>query len=78
MSRLRVVLMCNGDTEHDFKIEMELPKIGELITHGGNHYEVRFIQYVISKFRKSHSLDYILVTAIKEDYDYKRVSTGAR
>jgi hypothetical protein len=78
MSRLRILLMCNGDTEHDFKMEMELPKIGELITHGGNHYEVRFIQYVISKFRKSHSLDYILITATRETYESKRVDSGPK
>lgn len=66
MSKLRVVLMDKGRQDADFRIEMELPKIDEIISFGDNHYEVRFIQHVISEFLGSHSLDYILVTGIKK------------
>lgn len=57
-----MVLMKGGHTEYDFETEIAKPRIGELISIGGNHYEVRFIQYL---FDDEKQFKHILVTAIK-------------
>jgi len=75
MTKVRMVLMIQGSTIYDFETEIVKPRIGELISIGGTHYEVRFIQYI---FNDENQFKHLLVTAIKEDYDYKRASTGAR
>jgi hypothetical protein len=54
--------MKRGHTEYDFETEIVKPRIGELISIGGNHYEVRFIQYV---FNDDNQFKHLLVTAIK-------------
>ena len=64
MSKLRVVLMHNGHTRHDFRVKMDKPSLGELISCDGYHYKVEFIQHVIDYY--SGKLEYILVTAIRE------------
>lgn len=58
-----MVIMRQGFTEYDFETEIVKPRIGELISIGGNHYEVRFIQYV---FSDENQFEYLLVTATKE------------
>ena len=65
MAKLRVLLFRNGHTEHDFKTEADKPLLGEIISYKEEHYEVRFIQHVMSTFRTTTKLDYILVTAIR-------------
>jgi hypothetical protein len=63
MVKVRMVIMRQGFTEHDFETEIVKPRIGELISIGGNHYEIRFIQYV---FSDENQFEYLLVTATKE------------
>ena len=75
MTKVRLVIMTGITTDYDFETDIVKPRIGELISIGGNHYEVRFIQYI---FNDENQFKHLLVTAIKEDYDYKRASTGAR
>ena len=75
MTKVRLVIMTGVTTNYDFETEIVKPRIGELISIGGNHYEVQFIQYL---FDDENQFKHLLVTAIKEDYDYKRASTGAR
>ena len=58
-----MIIMKKGHTEYDFETEIIKPRIGELISIGGDHYEVRFIQYV---FSDENQFEYLLVTAIKE------------
>jgi hypothetical protein len=62
MIKTRIVIMKRGHTEYDFETEIVKPRIGELISIGGNHYEVRFIQYV---FNDDNQFKHLLVTAIK-------------
>lgn len=61
MIKTRMVIMKGGHTEYDFETEIGKPRIGELISIGGNHYEVRFIQYL---FDDEKQFKHILVTAI--------------
>jgi hypothetical protein len=63
MIKTRMIIMKKGHTEYDFETEIIKPRIGELISIGGDHYEVRFIQYV---FSDENQFEYLLVTAIKE------------
>jgi len=63
MIKVRMVIMKEGYTEYDFETEIIKPRIGELISIKGNHYEVRFIQYIFSDENK---FEHLLVTAIKE------------
>jgi hypothetical protein len=63
MVKVKIIAMKGGHTEHDFETEIIKPRIGELISIGGNHYEVRFIQYI---FSDENQFEYLLVTAIKE------------
>jgi hypothetical protein len=62
MAKVRLVLMFEGRVDNDFMTEIIKPRIGELISIGGNHYEVKFIQYV---FDDEKQFKHILVTAIK-------------
>jgi hypothetical protein len=62
MVKTRMVIMKGGRTEYDFETEIIKPRIGELISIGDNHYEVRFIQYV---FNDDNQFKHLLVTAIK-------------
>lgn len=62
MVKSRMVIMKGGHTEYDFETEIVKPRIGELISIEGNHYEVKFIQYV---FDDEKQFKHILVTAIK-------------
>lgn len=57
-----MVIMHQGRTDHDFETEIEKPRIGELISIGGGHYEVKFIQYV---FDDERQFEHLLVTAIR-------------
>jgi len=70
MSKVRLILMDQGRDDWDFICEMELPRIDEIISHRGNHYEVKFIQYMIEdRYSKNgvntKEMDHILVTGIK-------------
>jgi hypothetical protein len=62
MVKTRMVIMKGGHTEYDFETEIVKPRIGELISIGANHYEVRFIQYI---FDEEKQFKHLLVTAIK-------------
>lgn len=62
MVKTRMLLMRQGYTDYDFETEIVKPRIGELITIGGTHYEVRFIQYL---FDDEKQFKHLLVTAIK-------------
>jgi len=62
MVKTRMVIMEGGRTEYDFETEIIKPRIGELISIGDNHYEVKFIQYV---FDDDKQFKHLLVTAIK-------------
>jgi len=62
MVKTRMVIMKGGRTEYDFETEIIKPRIGELISIGDNHYDVKFIQYV---FDDEKQFKHILVTAIK-------------
>jgi hypothetical protein len=62
MVKTRMVIMKGGRTEYDFETEIIKPRIGELISIGGNHYDVKFIQYV---FDDEKQFKHLLVTAIK-------------
>jgi hypothetical protein len=55
--------MKGGFPEHDFETEIVKPRIGELISIRGNHYEVKFIQYI---FSDENQFEHLLVTATKE------------
>lgn len=71
MSRIRLVLMDKGSEDWNFICEMELPRIDETITHRGESYDVKFIQYMIEDIYSpggvnSKELDHILVTGIKK------------
>ena len=75
MVKVRMLLMRQGYTEYDFETDIVKPRIGETISIGGTHYEVQFIQYI---FDDENQFKHLLITAIKETYDSKRASTGAR
>ena len=62
MVKVRMLLMRQGHEDYDFETEIVKPRIGELISIGGNHYEVRFIQYL---FDDEKQFKHILVTAVK-------------
>ena len=62
MVKVRMLLMRQGHEDYDFETEIVKPRIGETISIGGNHYEVRFIQYL---FDDEKQFKHILVTAIK-------------
>jgi len=62
MVKTRMVIMKGGRTEYDFETEIIKPRIGELISIRGNHYEVKFIQYI---FDDDNQFKHLLVTAIK-------------
>ena len=62
MIKVRMIIMRQGHTDYDFETEIVKPRIGELISIGGNHYEVRFIQYI---FNDEKQFEHLLVTAIK-------------
>ena len=62
MVKTRMVIMKGGRTEYDFETEIVKPRIGELISIGDNHYEVKFIQYV---FDEEKQFKHLLITAIK-------------
>ena len=72
MVKVRMVIMRQGHTDYDFETEIVKPRVGEVVTIGGNHYEVRFIQYL---FDDEKQFKHILVTAIKaQRYDRKRIN----
>jgi hypothetical protein len=54
--------MTGITTDYDFETEIVKPRVGELISIGDKHYDVRFIQYV---FDNENQFKHILVTAIK-------------
>ena len=62
MTKVRMVIMTGATTDYDFETEIVKPRIGELISMGGKHYDVRFIQYI---FDDEKQFKHILVTAIK-------------
>ena len=62
MTKVRMLLMRQGYTDYDFETEIIKPRIGELISIGGTHYEVKFIQYL---FDDEKQFKHLLVTAIK-------------
>jgi hypothetical protein len=62
MVKTRMIIMKGGRTEYDFETEIIKPRIGELISIGDNHYEVRFIQYI---FDEEKQFKHLLITAIK-------------
>lgn len=71
MSKSRLILMDQGYCDYDFMVdEMPTPRIDELISHRGDNYEVKFIQYVIEDNfilgrNTDKVLDHILITGIK-------------
>ena len=62
MVKVRMVIMRQGHEDYDFETEIVKPRIGETISIGANHYEVKFIQYV---FDDEKQFKHILVTAVK-------------
>ncbi len=76
MAKLRILLCKNGVTEHDFIMEMDKPLLGEIISHKDEHYDIRFIQYVMNPFLDGAKLDYILVTAIRKIIENKKQQNG--
>lgn len=62
MVKVRILLMRQGYTDYDFETDIVKPRIGELITIEGKHYEVKFIQYL---FDEEKQFKHLLVTAIK-------------
>lgn len=62
MVKVRMVIMRQGHTDYDFETEIVKPRVGEVVTIGGNHYEVKFIQYL---FDDEKQFKHLLVTAIK-------------
>jgi hypothetical protein len=62
MIKTRIIIMGQGHTDYDFETEIVKPRIGELISIGGNHYQVQFIQYI---FDDEKQFKHLLVTAIK-------------
>jgi hypothetical protein len=62
MVKVRILLMRQGYTDYDFETDIVKPRIGELITIEGKHYEVKFIQYL---FDEDKQFKHLLVTAIK-------------
>ena len=62
MVKVRMIIMRQGHEDYDFETEIVKPRIGETISIGANHYEVKFIQYV---FDDEKQFKHILVTAVK-------------
>ena len=62
MVKVRMVIITGITTDYDFETEIVKPRVGELISIGDKHYDVRFIQYV---FDNENQFKHILVTAIK-------------
>ena len=62
MIKVRMLLMKQGRDEYDFETEIVKPRIGETISIGADHYEIRFIQYM---FDDDKQFKHLLVTAIK-------------
>ena len=62
MVKVRMVIMTGITTDYDFETEIVKPKVGELISIGDKHYDVRFIQYI---FDNEKQFKHLLVTAIK-------------
>lgn len=56
-----MLLIRQGRDDYDFETEIVKPRIGELISIGGEHYEVKFIQYM---FDEDKQFKHLLVTAI--------------
>ena len=52
--------MKSGHTEYDFETETIKPRIGEFISIGDDHYEVKFIQYIFNDY---YEFEHLLVTA---------------
>jgi hypothetical protein len=63
--RIRFYLQDKGFPVHEFVSETSKPRIGELITVKGEHYEVVFIQYMFVGV-DVYNFDEILVTGIKK------------
>ena len=62
-AKIRLKLMHQGRTEHDFETTMEKPIVGDIITMSNYlHYTVDFVQYMFDENKK---YKYILVTGIK-------------
>lgn len=62
MIKVRMLLMRQGHEDYDFETDIVKPRVGELITIEGTHYEVKFIQYL---FDEDKQFKHLLVTAIK-------------
>ncbi len=62
MIKVRFRLMKGVNTIHDFETTMVKPKIGELISIGEDHYEVKHIQHI---FDEGKEFQHLLITAIR-------------
>ena len=62
MIKVRMFLVRQGNTDYDFETDIVKPRIGELISIGVNHYEIKFIQYL---FDEEKQFKHLLVTAVK-------------
>ena len=63
MVKVRFRLMKEIHTIHDFETKIIKPKIGELISIGEEHYEVKHIQYIFDEGKK---FQHLLITAIRQ------------
>jgi len=63
MVKVRIIIREGGFPDIGFETEIIKPRIGELISIRGNHYEVKFIQYI---FSDENQFEHLLVTATKE------------
>lgn len=62
MVKVRMLLMRQGRDDYDFETQIIKPRLGEVVTLLGDHYEVKFIQYI---FDDEKQFKHLLVTAIK-------------
>lgn len=63
MIKARILLIRFGNNDYDFETKIVKPKVGEIISIKGNHYDIKFIQYMFDNERK---FKHILVTAVKQ------------
>jgi hypothetical protein len=68
LTSVRLILMHQGRTEHDFELNMEKPIKGEIISMANpdgtqNDYDIEFIQHWFNEYG---TYKYVLVTGIRK------------
>lgn len=68
LTSVRLILMHQGRTEHDFELNMEKPIKGEIISIANpdgtqNDYDIEFIQHWFNEYG---TYKYVLVTGIRK------------